>query len=92
MLKFPIGEFNLENFTGFMKEKVSGVGSKDELKDAFDLFDRNGDGVLTIDDMVNCANFLKIQIPKEDLKFMFERADGDKDGIITFDNFFELLK
>jgi len=44
------GEFNLENFAAFMKTKLHASSSKEELQDAFDLFDRNGDGVLTLDD------------------------------------------
>ena len=61
------------------------------MRAAFELFDRNSDGVLTIDDLQKCAEFLKVYIGKEDLKFMFEKADTDKDGKITFQDFCALL-
>ena len=81
------GEFGLKNFVTFMNKKVMAVGTKEELKDAFDQFDRDNDTILTIDDMMNCAKFLDIKMPDDDQIWMFEHADLDKDGIITFDDF-----
>lgn len=74
-----------------MIERIQSAGTQEELKAAFELFDRNSDGVLTIDDLQKCAEFLKVYIGKEDLKFMFEKADTDKDGKITFEDFCALL-
>jgi len=67
--------------------KVTSVGSKDELQDAFDIFDRDGDGVLTVQDLVNASKFLKMPMEEEDLRFMFNQADPTQSGKITFDDF-----
>ena len=85
------GSFDLENFMNCMKDMVSSAANKQELADAFDLFDRNGDGVLTMDDMTKCAEFLKISMTMEEIKFMFEKVDTDKDGKITLADFQQLL-
>ena len=85
------GSFGVEIFLTFMESKVQAAPTKKELSDAFMLFDRNGDGVLDISDMVGCAAFLGITMTKDELKFMFDKADSNNDGIITFDDFCMLL-
>jgi Ca2+-binding EF-hand superfamily protein len=85
------GSFGIAEFEALMLERIQSAGSPEELKAAFELFDRNSDGVLTLDDLQKCADFLKVHIAKDDLQFMFEKADNDKDGKITFEDFCALL-
>lgn len=85
------GSFGLEEFKALMIERIQSAGSPEELKAAFELFDRDSDGVLTLKDLEKCAEFLKVHIAKEDLKFMFEKADTDRDNKITFEDFCALL-
>lgn len=85
------GSFGMPEFKSLMIERIQSAGSPEELKAAFELFDRDSDGVLTLRDLEKCADFLKVHIGKDDLKFMFEKADQDKDGKITFDDFCALL-
>ena len=46
-----LGFFAIEGFKSLMIERIQSAGSEDELRAAFELFDRNSDGVLTIDDL-----------------------------------------
>jgi Ca2+-binding EF-hand superfamily protein len=85
------GSFGMAEFKALMVERIQSAGTQEELKAAFELFDRDSDGVLTITDLQKCAEFLKVLIGKEDLKSMFEKADSDKDGKITFEDFCALL-
>lgn len=86
------GYFGIVEFEALMVERIQSAGTPEELKAAFELFDRDSDGVLTLRDLEKCADFLKVHIGKDDLQFMFDKADSDKDGKITFEDFCELLK
>ena len=78
--EFLIG---LSNFTG--------AGKDEKLKFAFSVFDENGDGVITRDELVKIlkANHMASN-PNEVLKkaeTILAQADKDGDGVINFDEF-----
>lgn len=85
------GFFKLDSFTNLMKERITSAGTEEELQAAFELFDRDSDGVLNLEDLRKTATFLNIHIGQDDIKMMFEKADIDKDGKITFEDFCNLL-
>ena len=58
----------------------------DELaafKEAFDMFDRNGDGMVTKAEFRSTATHMTI----EQIDLVFRRCDLDKDGKLSFDEF-----
>ncbi|KAJ8753141.1 hypothetical protein K2173_017707 [Erythroxylum novogranatense] len=66
-----------------------GDGSKGDLKEAFDAFDQNKDGLISVDelDLVLSSMGLKHGKSVEDLKGLIMKVDTDGDGLVNFDEF-----
>ncbi|KAF0983320.1 hypothetical protein FDP41_010385 [Naegleria fowleri] len=67
--------------------------TKDQLREAFQLFDSNNDGLVSKEEMKNV--FSKIGLvtimSDEELEQLFKIVDSDNDGNINFDEFVELF-
>ena len=63
---------------------------KDILKKAFDFFDKDGDGLISCEDLRKCLHSDRGNVEKLVDECMLE-ADIDKSGSITFEEFVDLL-
>ncbi|KAG2713336.1 hypothetical protein I3843_04G163300 [Carya illinoinensis] len=72
----------------------SEVGVEEDLKEAFDVFDTNRDGLITVEELglVLCSLGLKEGKKKEDCKEMIRNVDMDGDGMVNFDEFKTMMK
>ena len=59
----------------------------EEFKDAFDLFDKTGDGVITSKELVTLMRALGHNPTPGDLFDMIEEVDADKSWTIDFSEF-----
>ncbi|GMI89209.1 hypothetical protein HRI_002590200 [Hibiscus trionum] len=73
---------------------TNGVDGEDELKEAFDVFDKDKDGLISYEDLgsVLCSLGLKEGNKMEDCKAMIRRVDVDGDGMVNFDEFKKMMK
>lgn len=58
-----------------------------ELKDAFDAFDRDGSGAINGEELYAMMKQLGEKITQEEAAQMIKEADHDKDGVINFHEF-----
>ena len=65
-------------------------GQLQTLKKIFALFDKNGDGEISPQELVNASRELNSAISETDLLNLFEYADCDQNGTIDFDEFVSL--
>merc|ERR1712087_564533 len=73
---------------------------REEFNDAFKLFDKDGDGVITVDeiyDVFKALNFTEEKgtdhkFTKDDIKKMVTAVDVDGNGTIDLDEFIALLR
>ncbi|KAJ2354936.1 hypothetical protein IWW50_003639, partial [Coemansia erecta] len=63
-----------------------------ELYDAFDTFDKNGDGVISADELTVMMRSLSKDRAEQDITYMINLADADKDGEIDIQEFKEMVK
>ncbi|XP_022751671.1 calmodulin-like protein 3 [Durio zibethinus] len=65
-----------------------------ELKEAFDVFDKDKDGLISVEELgsVLCSLGLKEGNKMEDCKAMIRRVDMDGDGMVNFDEFKRMMK
>ncbi|CAN1217005.1 Probable calcium-binding protein CML28 [Linum perenne] len=72
---------------------VEGEGGG-ELKEAFDVFDRNKDGLITVEELGWVLSSLGLKEGKriEDCKEMIRRVDVDGDGMVNFDEFKMMMR
>ncbi|KAF9662871.1 hypothetical protein SADUNF_Sadunf18G0099500 [Salix dunnii] len=70
-----------------------GDGGEGDLKDAFDVFDRDKDGLISDEELslVLCSLGLKEGGRVEDCKEMIRKVDMDGDGMVNFDEFKKMM-
>ncbi|KAL7239677.1 hypothetical protein ACSBR2_005547 [Camellia fascicularis] len=101
------GLIDLDEFCGLYESMVSreevigeeeegggkGVGEGD-LKEAFAVFDGNGDGLITVEELGLVLSSLGLKEGKrvESCKEMISKVDMDGDGMVNFDEFKSMMK
>ncbi|XWS70731.1 hypothetical protein CRYUN_Cryun03dG0073000 [Craigia yunnanensis] len=65
-----------------------------ELKEAFDVFDKDKDGLISVEELgsVLCSLGLQEGNKMEDCKEMIRKVDMDGDGMVNFDEFKRMMK
>ncbi|KVG98783.1 calmodulin-like protein 3 [Cynara cardunculus var. scolymus] len=63
-----------------------------ELRRVFQMFDRNGDGKITRQELAKSLENLGIYIPDDDLVQMIDKIDVNRDGFVDMDEFGELYQ
>ncbi|KRZ56127.1 Calmodulin [Trichinella nativa] len=58
-----------------------------ELKETFNIFDRDGDGYITAEELKNVLNDLGDPVSDEEVLAILTSTDNDKDGLISFEDF-----
>lgn len=65
---------------------------RDELKAAFTMFDKDGDGAISIQELSAVLQSLGQQCPTEDeLQLLMNSVDTDQNGVIDFEEFVLLM-
>ena len=62
-----------------------------ELGEIFGIFDRNGDGKMSLQELSGALSLLGIQPTEDELKVMFNQADTDGNGYIDRGEFMTLM-
>ena len=82
--------------TRFMTEEDE-EGLREELKEAFRIYDRDGEGFITTDVLKEILREIDSELTEEDLDNIIEEVDEDGSGTLDFDGkingliYFELL-
>ncbi|KAL8215354.1 hypothetical protein R6Q59_026546 [Mikania micrantha] len=65
--------------------------TKQEMKEAFDLFDADGNGTIDANELGNAMRALGFEMNKEQINEMIEEVDRDGSGAIDFDEFVYMM-
>ncbi|XP_067009145.1 troponin C, isoallergen Bla g 6.0101 [Anabrus simplex] len=88
------GELEFEEFcelaSRFLVEEDS-EAMLAELKEAFRLYDKEGNGYITTSVLREILKELDDKITNEDLDMMIEEIDSDGSGTVDFDEFMEVM-
>lgn len=79
------GSVDFEEFLQMMVKKTSNTNPQDELKDAFKVFDKNGDGFISSEELKSVMEHLGETLTPEELEEMIREADLDGDGQVNYD-------
>ena len=69
-----------------LEEKLSNLSLR-TLKKAFANFDRNGNGLLDLDELSVGIGFYLNGVEKSDIKQLVKKYDANKDGTISYEEF-----
>ena len=64
----------------------------DEVRAAFDLFDKDQSGNIDIHELRDAMKALGVYLPKEKIKALMKDIDTDGSGTVEFDEFLNLMK
>jgi len=64
---------------------------REELKEAFKIFDKDGDGKITVDEVENLLKSLGERATRADALEMIAKVDKNNDGTIDFEEFVTLM-
>ncbi|XP_015602339.1 troponin C [Cephus cinctus] len=88
------GELEFEEFcilaSRFLVEEDT-EAMEQELREAFRLYDKEGNGYITTDVFRDILHELDDQIPPEELDMMIEEIDADGSGTLDFEEFMAVM-
>lgn len=79
---------------GLVGEEEDGevVGVEEELREAFDVFDSNGDGQITVEELRLVMSSLGLGHGVDDCTSMIKKVDMDGDGKVNFQEFKAMMR
>ena len=84
------GTIDFKEFLGIMVRKMRESDSEEELIEVFKIFDKDGNGLISSDELLNVLVTLGEHITIEEVEDLIKEADLDGDGYINYDEFVKL--
>ncbi|KAL8048764.1 hypothetical protein ABFX02_07G087900 [Erythranthe guttata] len=88
------GCVDIEEFGNLYQNIMDERDEEEDMREAFNVFDQNGDGFITVDELkaVLASLGLKQGRAVEDCKKMIMRVDADGDGMVNFTEFKQMMR
>ncbi|CAJ2661594.1 putative calcium-binding protein CML27-like [Trifolium pratense] len=84
------GFINLSEFATFCRSGSS-EGGDSELRDAFDLYDKDKNGLISTEELHLALDRLGMKCSVEECQEMINSVDSDGDGSVDFDEFKQMM-
>lgn len=92
---FESGELSFQEFCGlasrFMEEDTDTEAMQQELREAFRLYDKEGNGYITTDVFRDILHELDDALSPEELDMIIDEVDADGSGTVDFEEFMEVM-
>jgi len=85
------GYIDLKEFADFHCNDAAAAERDDELRDAFDLYDLDKDGVISPKELHIVLNKLGEKCSLSDCQRMISNVDADGDGKVNFEEFKKMM-
>jgi len=89
------GEIEFEEFAAMVANFVvageDNEGLENELREAFRLYDKEGNGYINVSDLREILRALEDKITEDELDEMIAEIDTDGSGTVDFDEFMEMM-
>ncbi|KAH7693497.1 CRE-TNC-2 protein [Aphelenchoides avenae] len=89
------GEIEFEEFAAMVATFVVSGGNdeglEEELREAFRLYDKEGNGYINVSDLRSILRALDDNITEDELDEMIAEIDTDGSGTVDFDEFMEMM-
>ncbi|GMI69379.1 CALMODULIN LIKE 7, ROOT HAIR SPECIFIC 1 [Hibiscus trionum] len=85
---------DIDEFSELYQTIMDSKDEEEDMKEAFNVFDRNGDGYISVDKLRSILKLLGLKQGKamEDWKRMITKVDLDGDGRVNFMEFKQMMK
>ena len=85
------GTIDFKEFLGLMARKMRDADTEEELIEAFKVFDRDGNGLISGNELQHVMNSLGENISQDEVEEMIKEADLDGDGYINYEEFVRMI-
>ena len=79
------GSIEFGEFVTLMCNRMKNCNSEEELKEAFKLFDKDGNGVISAEELRHVMTTLGEKLTDEEVDEMIREADADGNGEINYE-------
>lgn len=80
-----------DEFLNMMEQKMRSVIPDETLYEAFNVFDKDGNGFISLEELRHVMNCLGVVLTKSEVQQMMDEADTDKDGQLNFREFAAMM-
>ncbi|XP_063705577.1 calmodulin-A-like isoform X3 [Culicoides brevitarsis] len=85
------GTIEFNEFLQMMSKKLTFSDGEDELKEAFRVFDKNNDGLISSSELRHVMTNLGEKMTQQEADDMLKEADMDGDGMVNYNEFVMIL-
>ena len=85
------GTIDFPEFLSLMARKMKDTDTEEELIDAFKVFDRDGNGLISAAELRHVMTNLGEKLTDEEVDEMIKEADIDGDGHINYEEFVKMM-
>lgn len=85
------GSIKFPDFLNLMVRKMRETDTEEELIEAFQVFDREGNGLITAQELRHVMTNLGEKLSAEEADEMIREADVDGDGQINYEEFVKMM-
>merc|ERR1712172_185172 len=85
------GTIDFPEFLTMMARKMKDTDSEDEIKEAFKVFDKDGNGFISATELRHVMTNLGEKLTDEEVDEMIREADIDGDGQINYEEFVAMM-
>lgn len=85
------GTIDEQEFLGLMARKMRDAESEEELREAFRVFDKDQNGVISAAELRHVMTNLGEKLSEQEVAEMVREADVDRDGHINYDEFVKVM-
>lgn len=79
------GTIEFNEFLQMMSKKMKGADGEEELREAFRVFDKNKDGLISSSELRHVMTSLGEKLSDEEVDDMIREADLDGDGMVNYE-------
>ena len=85
------GFVQFNDFMAVMKQRMNDTESEEEIKEAFRVFDRDNDGIISAAELRHIMTTLGERLTEEEVDEMIREADVQGDGLIRYEQFVRVM-
>ena len=78
-------------FIAIMSEQMKNTLTEEHLRNAFKVFDKNGDGVIDMKELKIALTTMGEKLTDEEVEELFQNVDTDHDGTISYEEFIKMV-